>query len=293
VANIAGAYYNLLALDEQLRISQESLQNNIRIAETMKLLKESGKVNGAAIAQSEAARYAVELSIPELQQKIREAENAMNFLLGRTTSIIPRSTLPKQSDVPWISVGVPSQLLENRPDVVQAQYDVIQAYEMVNNAKSYFFPALNLTASAGFAASDLSLLLDPTAFAANFVAGLTAPIFNKRGNTTRLKVSKVQREQSLIHLRGTLLTAGQEVNNALFAYQTAQQKKDLRSKQVQSLETAVSMTRELLNYGTANYTEVLTAQEKLLAAQLGVVNDRAQQLAAQVSLYRALGGGWK
>ncbi len=293
ISNIATAYYNLSALDAKLEITQQTVQNDINMIETFKILKESGRVTSAAIVQSEAARYAAEVTIPDLEQQIREVENALCLLLGRTPGEIQRNPLSAPLDATLLKTGVPSQLLDNRPDVMQAEYDVMSAFEMTNSARAYFYPALTLTASTGFASGTLDNLLDPASFAANIIGGLTAPIFNKKINVTRLKVSKAQQESALLNLRYMLLNAGQEVNNALGLYETATRKIDLRQQQLTALEKSVEYTRELLTYGSSSYIEVLAAQQSLLGAQLNSVNDHLQQLDAVVSLYRALGGGWK
>lgn len=293
IANITAAYNNLNALDAKLVITQQTVKNNINLVETMKVLKESGRVTGAAIVQSEAARYAAEVTIPDLEQQIRETGNALSLLLGRVPGNIERKPLAIQVERSLLKTGVPSQLLDNRPDVMQAEYAVMSAFEITNNARAYFYPALTLTASTGFAATQLDELLDPASFAASVIGGLTAPIFNKKNNVTRLKVAKAQQKEALISFRNTLLTAGQEVNNALGLYETSVSKINLRQQQLTALEKSVDYTKELLNYGSATYTEVLNAQQSLLAAQLNSVNDHLQQLNAVVSLYRALGGGWK
>jgi len=293
VSNIASAYYTLLSLDSKLEITRQTVKNNIDLVETMKVLQGSGKVNGAAVVQSEAARYAAEVTIPDLEQQIREAENTLCLLLGRTPGHIERGKISEQTSSVLLKTGVPAQLLDNRPDVAQAEYLVMNAWELTNNARSYFFPALTLTASTGFANSDLSQLLDPVAFAANVVGGLAQPLFAKRANSTRLKVAKAQQEEALISFRNTLLKAGQEVHNALGSYESSVKKSALRQQQLSALVKSVDYTKELLTYGTATYTEVLNAQTSLLSAQLNDVNDRLQQLNAMVTLYRALGGGWK
>lgn len=293
IANIATAYYTLTALDAKLSITTKTVKNNIDLVETMKVLKESGKVTEAAIVQSEAARYAAEVTIPDLKQQILETENYLCYLTGRVPGPIERGYLNNQPESPLLSVGVPSQLLDNRPDVMQAEYAVMSAFEMTNSARASFYPSLTLTASTGFMSSELDNLLKPASFLANVVGGLTAPLFNKKMNATRLKVAKSQQEEALLNLRGTLLAAGQEVNNALGLYDSSVQKIALRQQQLTSLEKAVEYTRELLSYGAATYTEVLNAQQSLLAAQLNEVNDHFQQFNAVVSLYRALGGGWK
>jgi len=293
ISNIVSAYYTLVGLDAKLAITKETVKNNIDLVETMKVLKESGRVTGAAIVQSEAARYAAEVTIPDLEQQIRETENTICLLLGRTPGHIERGTLDEQALTSLLRTGVPAQLLDNRPDVMQAEFAVMNAFETTNNARAYFYPALNLTASTGFAAKDFSNLLNPTSFAANVIGGLAQPLFNKKINTARLKIAKAQQEEALLNFRNALLKAGQEVHNALGSYESSVQKIDLRQKQLDALVKSVDYTKELLTYGSATYIEVLNAQTSLFSAQLNRVNDRLQQLNAVVTLYRALGGGWK
>ncbi len=293
VSTIASVYYHLIGLDAKLDITRKTVKNNIDLVETIKALKESGRVTGAAVVQSEASRYATEVTIPDLEQQIRETENALCLILGRTPGTIERGNIDDQTLTTVLKTGVPAQLLNNRPDVMQAEYDVMSAYEMTNSARAFFYPSLTLTASTGFAASDINLLLDPKSFAANVIGGLTQPIFNKKANITRLKVARAQQEQALLNFRNTLLIAGQEVNNAMGSYEGSVRKIALRTLQLEALVKSVDYTKELLNYGSANYTEVLNAQTSLLSAQLSSVNDRLQQLNAVVSLYRALGGGWR
>ncbi len=293
ISNIATTYYGLLALDEQLEITRQTVGNDKELVETMKTLKESGQVTGAAVVQTEAVRYAAEVTIPDLEQAIRETENALCLMLGRTPGKIERGMLDSQQTPELVKTGIPSQLLDNRPDVMQAEYAVMSAFEVTRNARSYFYPALNITASAGLESADLDDLLDADAFLLNVVGGLTAPIFNKRANKTRLEVAKAQQEEALLSFRSALLNAGQEVNNALGQFDTSDKKILLRRQQLDALEKSVSYTKELLHYGSATYTEVLDAQQNLLAAQLSNVNDHLEKLTSFVSLYRALGGGWK
>ncbi len=292
ISDIASAYYSLLALDRKLAITEETLSTNITIVETMKILKENGNVTGAAVVQSEATRFATEASIPDLKQQIKSIENTLCILLGRKPGPIQRGTLQEQEAHEMLSVGVSSELLDNRPDVIQAEYALISALEMTNSAKAYFYPAFTITASGGLSSLDFSDLFDPTSIAANVLSGLTAPIFSKRVNKTRLEVARVQQQQALLNFQHTLLSAGKEVNDALATYEAAQQKIKLREQQLEALNKAVVFTRELLNYGSATYTEVLIAQQTYLAAQLSNVDDYVQNLTSVVTLYRALGGGW-
>ncbi|QNK64371.1 efflux transporter outer membrane subunit [Pedobacter sp. PAMC26386] len=293
IADIANNYYSLLALDQQLVITQETLKNRIASVETMKTLKEGAVVNGAAVVQSEANRYAAEVSIPDLKKSIRETENAISILLAENPGSIDRSTMDAQAIPSQLATGVPSQLLQNRPDVQQAEFAFRSTFENTNLARTYFYPSLTLTASGGFSNLSLKDFFDHSIFY-TLVGGLTQPIFNQGQNKARLKTAQSQQIQALNSFQQSLLVAGQEVSNALYAYQTAVEKQDSRAKQVAALVKAVDYTQELLRYSSAtNYTDVLTSEQSLLAAQLSGVSDHLQKLQAVVNLYRALGGGWK
>ncbi len=293
VANISTYYYRLLALDQQLAITRQSVKNWISIVETMKALKQGAVVTGAAVVQSEAARYAAEVTIPDLKQSIRETENALSILLGRNPGPITRTSIDLQSELVPLSVGIPAQLLSNRPDVQQAEYNFRYYFELTNMAKSYFYPALTITASGGLSNITLKDFFSAGSVFGNLAGGLTQPIFNQRINKTRLEVAKAAQQQALLGFENRLLVAGQEVSNALSAYQTATDKTSLRQNQIASLVKSVDYSKDLLKSGFANYTEVLNAQQSLLSAQLNSVNDRLQRLQATVELYRALGGGWR
>ncbi|MDR6568015.1 TolC family protein [Chitinophaga ginsengisegetis] len=291
IASIATSYYNLTALDQQLKITQQTVVNWQATVEVMKELKKGDVVTGAAVVQSEASRYAAEVTIPDLKQSIRETENQLNLLLGRPPGPISRSSMDDQRPVMLLKTGVPAQLLANRPDVQAAEYNLRYYYELTNVARTYFYPALTISASGGYT-SYLSLT-GPGSWISNLTAGLTQPIFNQGINKTRLKVAKEQQEQAALNFHTAVLTAGQEVSNALYSYQTALEKGNSRRLQLQNLQLSVDYTQELVRYGFANYTEVLNAQQSLLSAQLGRINDHLQQLQAVVFLYRALGGGWQ
>lgn len=293
IADIADNYYSLLALDAQLEITRQTVQNRIRDVEVMKLLLEGDVVTGAAVVQSEAQRYAAEVTIPDLQRNIREAENLLATLLGRTPGPIERSTLASQNPAPALLTGVPSQLLRNRPDVQQAEYAFESTYELTNAARTYFYPSFTVTANGGLTSTTIDKLFSPTAVFASLVGGLAQPVFNQGINRLRLARSQALQQEYLYTYQQTMFVAGQEVSNALFSYQSATEKAQIRARQLEALNKAVDYTQELLRAGFANYTEVLTAQQSLLQAQLNGVNDQLQQRQAVTDLYHALGGGWQ
>jgi len=293
IADIADNYYALLALDAQLEITRQTVQNRIRDVEVMKLLLEGDVVTGAAVVQSEAQRYAAEVTIPDLQRSIREAENLLATLLGRAPGPIARGTLAGQDAPPALLTGVPGQLLRNRPDVQQAEYAFEATFEQTNAARTYFYPSFTVTANGGLTSTTLENLFSPTAIFASIVGGLAQPIFNQGINRLRLARSQALQQEYLYTYQQTMFVAGQEVSNALFSYQSATEKADIRARQLAALNKAVDYTQELLRAGFANYTEVLTSQQALLQAQLNGVNDQLQQRQAVTDLYHALGGGWR
>lgn len=293
ISAIANHYYTLLALDLQLKITEQTLQSRIKNVETIKALKEAGIVNGAAVVQSEANRYAAEVTIPDLKKSIRETENALSILLAKPAESIERGYLDQQQIYTHLQVGVPSQLLKNRPDVQQAELAFRIAFENTNFAKTYFYPQLTLTANGGLSSLRLENFFNNSIFY-SIIGGLSQPIFNRGQNKARLTTAQAAQQEAYYNFQKALLTAGTEVSNALYAYQTATEKESARAKQVGSLEKAVEYTEELLKYSSAtNYTDVLTSEQNLLAAQLNGVNDKLQKLQAVVNLYRALGGGWQ
>jgi len=293
ISSIATYYYRLLAMDQQLQITEQTVMNWDTTVTTMKALKEAATVTEAAVVQSEAQRYAAEVTIPDLKQAIKETENALSILIGSVPGGIERGELINQPTLSSLNAGIPAQLLANRPDVMQAELNFRSQFELTNVARASFYPTLSITGSAGFNSQNLNNLLDPAAFIASIGGGLMQPIFNRRANKTRLEVAVAQQEDALLNFRNTLLIAGQEVSNALSLYETAKQKITIRAKQTDALQKAADYSQELLENGFANYTEVITARQSLLQAQLSSVNDRLEQLTAVVDLYRSLGGGWK
>lgn len=294
IADIASNYYRLLALDDQLAILKKTAANRREDMETMKVLQASNIVNGAAVAQSEANYYGAEVAIPGLKKRIRQTENALSVLLGRSPGAIARSAFTAQQLPSGMSTGVPAQLLANRPDVAQAELAFRAAFENTNMARTYFYPRLNLTAGAGFSSFSLDAFFTNANLFGNIAAGIFQPIYNKGLNKARLKTAEAQQQTALYNFQQSLLVAGQEVADALYMYQTVEDRSPDRQLQVRALEKSVDFMKTLLQHSnTTNYTDVLLAEQNLLSAQLDQVNDRLEQWTAVISLYYALGGGWQ
>ncbi len=293
VANIATSYYSLLALDEKLAITIETvklLEENVR---TMEDLKNAGLQNGAAVEQSKSLLYSTQASIPDLESQIRQLENSICTLLGQKAETISRSTIYDQKYPDQLDYGVPAQMLAKRPDVQQAELTFRSAFELTNAAQASFYPSITLSSgSIGYGTTNtLSNFFKPENIFASIIGGLTQPIFAKKQLTGNLKIAKAQQQEALLGFEQTVLTAGQEVTDILFSFESSLKKNGIREEQVQSCKNSVYFTQELLKAGDANYTEVLTAEQNLLSALLNQVSDKLEQLQYTVNLYKALGGG--
>ena len=293
ISRIASSYYELLSLDEQIRITKETISTRENSLETTQALKDAGNVTEVGVKQTEAQLYNAQAILIDLQNQSRLLENTFSILLGRTPSNIERTSLDEQEITTELKIGVPAQLLRNRPDVISAEYNLVNAFELTNAARSNFYPALTLTASGGLQSLDFNTLFDPESFFATLVGGITQPIFNQRRNRTQYEVSQAQQEQARLDFRQAILTASKEVSDALYSYDTATQKIEIKQKEFDAYDLATDYSEQLLDNGLANYLEVLNARENALYARLDLINARYNQLRSVVDLYEALGGGWK
>ncbi|WP_316848881.1 efflux transporter outer membrane subunit [Pedobacter agri] len=291
VADIANLYYSLVTLDNQLEIVNRTVNNWDATVATMKKLKDAARVTEAAVVQSKAQKYAVEVTIPTISQQIKQTENALSILLGNPPDSIRRARFSELSALKSLSVGIPAQLLANRPDVRRSEYNYRSTFELLNASRAAFYPTLSITASAGLNSLSLEKLLNPTSIAANVMAGLTQPIFNRRALKTNKEVAKEEQLVAYLTYKNTLLNAGREVSDALAMHAAAIQKLELRELQLVELKNSVLYTERLLSNGFADYLEVINARQSLLDAEIGQVDDRLQQFQSMVNLYRALGGG--
>lgn len=291
IANIANAYYTLLMLDSQLEITEKTAKMWGENVLATKALKKAGVTNEAAVSQSEANYYMVNASLPALRRQLRETENALSLLLGQGPQQIERGKLADQDMLQSFSVGVPLQLLSNRPDVKEAEMALASAYYTTNQARSAFYPNITLSGLAGWTNNTGTVIVNPGKFLETAVGSLTQPLFNKGLNKARLKIAKAQQQEALLAFQQSVLNAGTEVSNALYKYQAAGEQCIQREKQIQSLNSTVEETQQLMKFGSSTYLEVLTAQQSLLSAQLSDVEDNFERIQAVVSLYQALGGG--
>ena len=292
VATIANSYYTLLMLDEQLSISTRTMNTWEESIRTLEALKRAGKTNEAAVLQAKANKLSVEANILTLEKEILAVENSFCALLGIVPMPVERSSMAMQELPETLSAGVPLDLLSRRPDVRQAELALAQAFYSVNSARASFYPNITLSGAIGWTTGNGNIALDPGSLIANFIAGLTQPIFGRGVNNARLQAAQAQHEQAAYLFRQSLLDAGVEVNNALTMWQTAKKRVELDKKQVLNLQAAVWNTQLLMKHGNADYLEVLTAQKNLLQAELTEASDRFDEVQSVINLYQALGGGY-
>ena len=293
ITDIAATYYQLVGLDAQLKVAEETLINRNESVEAILALKEAGSVNEVAVQQTEAQKYATELIIEDLKTNITLVENTMSLLLGEAPHEIERSPFNPEDLNPEIKLGYSTSLLSNRPDVVAAEYNLINKFELTNVARTNFYPQFTITATGGLQSLEVDKWFNANSLFANIVGGLTQPIFNQRQIRTQHEVAKANQQQAYIQFQQTLVNAGKEVSDALAQYKNETKKLDIRKKQVESLRKASDYSDELLEYGLVNYLESLTAKYSALSAELDLVNNKYQQYLAIINLYKALGGGWK
>ncbi|MFD2824977.1 efflux transporter outer membrane subunit [Leeuwenhoekiella polynyae] len=293
IANIASSYFQLLALDEQLRVTEETIETRSSSLETTKALKEAGNVTEVGVKQTEAQLYTAKALRLDILKQIRLLENSLSILLGKEAGAIERGNLVDQKITTPLKTGVPAELLSNRPDVMASEFNLLNAFELTNVARSNFYPSLTLTATGGFQSLEFDKLFDSSSLFSTIVAGLTQPIFNGRQIRTKYEVAQATQEQAKLQFRSALLTATQEVSDALYSYEIATEKLEVKKNEFEAYDLATNYSEELLDNGLVNYLEVLTARQNALSSSLDLIDTRFNQLQAIVDLYEALGGGWQ
>lgn len=291
IAAVANYYYTLLTLDEQLRITEETSikwKETVRVA---KALKAAGQYTEAGVAQTEATYYDICKSVEDLKLNIVKAQNGLSLLLSDTPQNFERGNLSNQTFPDSLSIGVPLSLLRNRPDVIASEYALASTFYGVSKARSAFYPVINLSGTIGWTNNLGQAIVNPGKLIETAVGTITQPLFNKGRNIANLKIAKNQYEINNLAFQQTLLKAGSEVNDAVSTLQTAKSKREYLDLQIASLERAVKSTKLLMQNGSTNYLEVLTAERTLLSALLANVSNQFTEIQSTINLYQALGGG--
>ena len=295
VGDIANGYYNLLMLDKQLEVARTNYILNDSFLLATRLLKDAGLGTALAVQRAESQLQTTALLIPDLEQSIALQENALQELTGQLPGAVRRQTTIDAFSVPDdLSTGVPVAMVSRRPDVRATELDLMIANEEVGIAKANMYPALQLTAGGGLESFMASNWYNIPGSLFGIAAGSIAqPIFRRKELKTQYEIAKVEREQSVIQFRQSVLKATIEVTNALVQAEKLKQQKQIAASQVDTLQHAVINAKLLFRSDMANYLEVITAQSATLLAELNLASIKRQELGARVELYRSLGGGWK
>lgn len=294
VAEVANSYYELIALDSQLSNLEQNIEIQKNALEIVKLLKESARTTSLAVKRFEAEVQKNQSEIYNLKQEIVETENKINFLVGRLPQPVIRSSSTFTEMQPkMVNAGLPSQLLENRPDVRKAQLELDAAKLNIKVAKANFYPSLGLKAGVGFEAFKPDFLLEsPVSLLYNIAGELSAPLVNRNAIKAQYKNASAKQIQAAFEYEQTLLNAYIEVVNQLSKIDNLEKNFDLKNKQVASLDESVEISNLLFQSARADYMEVLLTQRDVLEAKMALIETRKDQMVAMVNLYRALGGGW-
>jgi len=296
IAEVADSYYELLALDTQLDIVKQTIKLQTNALEIVKIQKQAARATELGVKKFEAEVLTSQSLEFGILQQIKETENKINFLLGRYPQEIKRtntnnflSLLPAA-----VSSGIPSQLLANRPDVKQAELELVASKLDVKVARAEFYPSLDISAAVGVQAFKPSYLFTfPESILYSLAGDLAAPLINRNAIKAEFASANARQLQALYNYDRTVLNAYLEVSNQLSKIENLQKGYDLKSKQVDALNTSIDVSNDLFKSARVDYFEVLMTQRDALEAKLELVDTKKEQLNAAVHVYRDLGGGWK
>ncbi len=295
ISEMAASYYELLTLDETLSILDETIVLQQNAFEIVKVQKEAAVANELAVKQFEAQLLSVQALRQQVLQQIAETENKINFLAGRYPQPVIRDTSFFDNSLPAImKTGIPSALLQNRPDIRQAEFDLVAAKADVLSAKAAFYPSLNITGAGGLQAFKTGLLLStPESVAYNLFGSLTAPLINRAAIKAEFnRVNAIQLE-TLYNYQKAIVNGYVEVHNEMLRIKNLERVFELKTKETNVLSQSIEISEELFKTGRANYLEVLFAQQNALQAKVELIEAKKEQLLSTVNMYKALGGGWR
>ena len=294
IAEVASSYYELLALDSQLDIVKKNVAIQTNALRIVKMQKDAARVTELAVRKFEAQVFSTQSLQYEIQQKITETENRINFLLGRYPQVIPRNVQALNTLMPEaIHAGLPSQLLANRPDIKQAEQELAAAKLDVKVVKARFYPSLGISAAIGYRAFNPSYLLKtPESLLYSLAGDLSAPLINKNAIKATYYTANAKQIQAVYNYERVVLKAYLEVVNYLSKIDNLEKSYDLKSQQVEALSRSVNISNDLFKSTRADYMEVLLTQRDALEAKFELIETRNKQMNALVGIYQALGGGW-
>jgi multidrug efflux system outer membrane protein len=294
VQQVATAYLQIRALDRQLEITRETLKVRQDSVDLTKTLESGGSVPLSDVRQAEQLLYTATSQIPQLEQQIQQEENAISILLGENPGPIahkdPNALIPPPQDLP---TGLPSQLLERRPDIQQAEATLIAANAQIGVARAQFFPNLAISASGGVGGDSLSNIFDPAGKTIYGIGSLAQPLFEGGKLRGQLQLSQETKKEIVLSYQKTIVGAFRDVSNALIALNKQRAYREQQEKLVEAAQDSTRLARLRYQGGSTSYLEVLTTDSNLYTAQLNLVTAQQSEALTLVQLYSALGGGWQ
>jgi outer membrane protein, multidrug efflux system len=294
VSSVATAYFTLRELDWALDVSKQTLAARRNSLQLTNVLARNGSASALDVRQSEQLVYTAAETIPDLERQISQEENSLSILLGDNPGPIPRGRpLTEQPDPPGVPLGLPSELLERRPDIREAEETLVAANAEIGVAKAAFFPSISLTGLAGFESNALNNLFSHSQRIWNEAGSLTQPVFAGGAIRSGLRLAEAQEQQMLLTYQQTIMNAFQEVSNSLVAYQKGREFREQQELLTTAAEDTDRLSKVLYQHGGASYLQVLTSENSAFAAELNLAQAQLDERLALVQLYNALGGGWE
>jgi outer membrane protein, multidrug efflux system len=294
VANLATAYFELRELDLELEISKRTLDSRSQSLQLTQTLEQHGISSLLDVRQSEQLVYTAATEVPDFERQIAQQENAISVLLGNNPGDVPRGLrLTEEPHAPEVPAGLPSSLLERRPDVREAEANLVAANAQIGVARAAYFPQISLTGAAGYQSPALTSLFTGPAGIWNLAASVTQPIFQGGRLKSNVRLTEAQREQMRLSYEQTIQGAFRDVSNGLIAYRKNREFRIQQGHLLDSAQDAARLSDVRFKAGTSDYLEVLTNQTNSFTAELGLAQAQANELIALVQLYQALGGGWQ
>ena len=294
VANVAGGYFQLRELDLELDISQRALESRKESLELTKTLEEHGISTILDVRQAEQLVYTAAADIADLKRRIAQQEDLLSVLVGSNPGPIARGKeLVEQPHAPMVPAGLPSALLERRPDIRQSEELLVAANARIGVARAAYFPDIALTAAPGFQSSALGSLFSGSAGLWTFAGTITQPIFEGGALKSNMRLAQAQQQEAVLTYQQTIQGAFRDVSDALIAYQQDQEFRSQEEQLAHAAQDAAQLSGKRYEAGTTNYLEVLTNETNYLSSELGLAQARLNELLSLVQIYKALGGGWQ
>ena len=294
VANVASSYFQLRQLDLELEISKRTLGSRQDSLDLTKTLEEHGINSMLDVRQSEQLVYTAATEIPDLERQIGQEENAISILLGNNPGDVPRGLkLTEQPHAPEVPVGLPSSLLERRPDIREAEENLVAANAQIGVARAAYFPQISLTGTAGYESAALTNLFTGPAGIWTLVGSVTQPIFQGGRLKSNVRLAEAQHEQLLLTYQQAIQGSFRDVSNALIAYRKFREFRIQQQHLLESAQDAARLSQTRFKAGATDYLEVLTNETNSFSAELALAQAQGNELNALVQLYQALGGGWE